>query len=175
MSRAFSVQVSFVLPLLLSLHEKSLSFRYPKLFESLSVSNGSFWNPNTFNSIICISLKKASIIHMTISIAIMTNNFMITSEGSLNKVIFVVFLFQVRLIPTHFLELSNFSKFFWSFVNFNIISLSSLLFFLSSSFSLIKLSTFDFSCTYEVLVYLLKMQSFHAIFHYLILVFDLFI
>ena len=80
-----------------SLVEKILSFRYPTIFRSLRVSNGSFRNPNTFHTIICISLHCTSIFHMTILIAIMTYN-LIVNRCILHKITLVKFLFQIRFI-----------------------------------------------------------------------------
>ena len=60
-----------------NLAEKISSLRYPKRFGSLSVSYGSFWNPNTFHTIICISFDMTSTFHMTILITIMTDNFIV--------------------------------------------------------------------------------------------------
>lgn len=56
MSRVSTVQVPFVSSSLIRT-EKISSFRYRKLFGSLYISNDSFWNSNTFDCIICISLN----------------------------------------------------------------------------------------------------------------------
>ena len=77
--------------------KKISSFRYQKLFGSLRVSSDSFWNPNACHTIICISFYWTSIFHMTILITKMTYNLIVT-RCTLQKVVFIIFLFQVWLI-----------------------------------------------------------------------------
>ena len=152
--------------------KKILSLTYPNLFGSLTVSIGSFWNTKIFYSKVCISFHWTCIFHATISIAIMIKN-LITCGGSFNKTILIIFLFQVKLIPKSsfikntflsaqqlFWVLNNCFEFFWRLVNFNTISLSSLLFFLSNSFSFISSSTCDFSCSYGILCLPLNVLTF---------------
>ena len=133
--------------------EKISSLRYLNLFGSLSVSNGSFWNPNTFYFKICIS-------YVTIFITIVAC-YLIVNGCTLHKVVLIK-------LNTHFCELSKLSNIFCTFVNFKTISLSSIFFFLSISFSFFKSSTCGSRCSWFLVSHLI-IQLYYVKFYFLIL------
>ena len=124
--------------------EKISSFRYPKLFGSLRVSNCFFWNLNAFPTIICISFYWTPIFHMTILITKVPYN-LIATRCTLHKAVLIIFLFQVwliintSLVKHTFFWIEHAIQYLLPFVNFKTILFNPLLFFLSVSFSFFQI------------------------------------